>query len=149
MDVLQNMTMWHWLIAAAILLILEVAAPGAVFLWMGLAAAVVGLLMAVLPIAWPVQWILFAVFSIACVFGWRAYKRARPDDGGYPNLNQRGRSLVGRRFTLSEPIVNERGRVNVDDSLWKIRGPDAPAGADVMVREVDGTVLVVDVAPPS
>lgn len=149
MEFFENMTMWHWLIAAVVLLILEVAAPGAVFLWMGVAAAVVGALMSILPVPWPVQWILFAVLSIASVFGWRAYKNANPDDGGYPNLNQRGRSLVGRRFTLKEPIVNERGRVNVDDSLWKIRGPDAPIGASVVVREVDGTVLVVDTAPSS
>ncbi len=146
MEFFENMTMWHWLIAAAILLILEVAAPGAVFLWMGIAAAVVGLLMAVLPVAWPIQWVAFSVLSIASVYGWRAYKRAHPDNEDYPNLNQRSRSLVGRRFTLSEPIVNERGRVNVDDSLWKVRGPDAPAGASIIVREVDGTVLVVEPA---
>ena len=89
MGVFENMTVWHWLIGAGILLILEVAAPGAVFLWMGVAAAAVGLLLAVLPLAWQVQWILFAVLSIGSVFGWRAYKRARPDIEEYPTLNQR------------------------------------------------------------
>ncbi|MFK8015981.1 MAG: NfeD family protein [Gammaproteobacteria bacterium] len=138
------MTYWHWLIAAVVLIILEVFAPGAFFLWMSVAAGVVGLLLAVVPMPWYLQWLLFCVLSVASIFGWRAYKRANPDQDPYPNLNQRGQSLVGRRFTLSEPIVNERGKVNVDDSLWKVRGPDTPVGGVVVVLQVEGTELVVE-----
>ena len=144
MALLSQLTSWHWMIAAVVLIILEVFAPGAFFLWMSVAAAVVGALMVVLPIPWYLQWLLFCVLSVSSIFAWRAYKKAHPDVDTYPNLNKRGQSLVGRRFTLSEPIVNERGKVSVDDSLWKVRGPDTPAGGVVVVLRVEGTELVVE-----
>lgn len=144
MDWFQTMTPVHWLIAGVVLFILEVFAPGAFFIWLGVAAAVVGAVLAVLPISWQVQWLLFCVLSIGTIVGWRAYKNRYPDEDPYPNLNQRGQSLIGRRFTLSEAIVDERGKVNVDDSIWKVRGPDLPAGTAVVVREVEGTLLVVE-----
>ena len=33
---------WHWWILAAVLIIFEVFAPGAFFLWLGIAAAALG-----------------------------------------------------------------------------------------------------------
>ncbi|MFK7885870.1 MAG: NfeD family protein [Gammaproteobacteria bacterium] len=140
------MTPVHWIIAGVVLFIFEVFAPGAFFLWLGVAAAVVGALLALVPVPWEMQWLLFCVLSVGSIFGWRAYKRRNPDVEAYPNLNQRGRSLVGRRFTLADPISDERGKVNVDDSIWKVRGPDLPAGTVVVVREVEGTLLVVEAA---
>ncbi len=142
--VLQSLTVWHWLIAAVVLMILEVFAPGAFFLWMGVAAGTVGLLMFAIPLPWWLQWLLFSVLSIASIVGWRWYKQNNPDEEPYPTLNRRGEAMVGRQFTLSEPIVNERGKVNVDDSIWKVKGPNLPAGTTVVVREVDGTLLVVE-----
>lgn len=146
MEWFQTMTFVHWLIAAIVLFILEVFAPGAFFIWLGVAAGFVGLLHAAIPLSWQLQWVLFCVLSVGTIVGWRAYKRRYPDVEAYPNLNRRGRSLVGRRFTLVEPIVDERGKVNVDDSIWKVRGPDLPAGTAVVVREVEGTLLVVEAA---
>ena len=144
MNILQNLTPMHWLIGAMVLMILEVFAPGSFFLWSGVAAGVVGLLLFAIPLPWWLQWLLFSVLSIATIVGWRWYKKNHPDDEPYPNLNQRGQAMVGRQFTLAEPIVNERGKVNVDDSIWKVKGPNLPAGTTVVVREVDGTLLVVE-----
>ncbi len=86
---------------------------------------------------------LNSTYCIASILGWKAYKNKYPDVDEYPELNRRGRQLVGRRFTLSEPIVNEVGKVRVGDSIWKVRGPDMPAGTNVTVTAVDGTVLIV------
>mgnify|MGYP006185886979 CR=1 FL=1 len=49
-------------------------------------------------------------------------------------------------FVLSEPIVEGRGRIRIDDSIWQVRGPDAPAGARVVVTGADGTILNVTMA---
>jgi len=38
---LEQLTYWHWFILAALLIILEVFAPGAFMLWIGIAAGVV------------------------------------------------------------------------------------------------------------
>ena len=39
---LEQLDYWHWWILAAALIILEVFAPGAFFLWLGMAAGAVG-----------------------------------------------------------------------------------------------------------
>ena len=66
-----------------------------------------------------------------------------PIETDRPLLNQRGAQYVGRQFHLDEPIVNGHGKIKVDDSIWKVHGPDCPEGARVTVTGVDGTVLVV------
>ncbi len=146
MSILKELVFWHWLIIAMVLFILEVFAPGAFFIWMAVAATVVGLLMWLFGLAWPAQYVIFSVLSIASIVAWKAWKKRHPDVEEYPALNRRGQQLVGRRFTLSDPIVNEVGKVRVDDSTWKVRGPDLPAGTTVTVTAVDGTVLIVAAA---
>jgi membrane protein implicated in regulation of membrane protease activity len=33
--------------------------------------------------------------------------------------------------------------VRIDDTVWRIAGPDTPSGTEVLVRGADGTVLLV------
>ena len=51
---------------------------------------------------------------------------------------------VGRHFTLTAPIVDGVGKLQVDDSSWKIMGQDLPAGAHVKVVGTEGTMLRVE-----
>jgi membrane protein implicated in regulation of membrane protease activity len=44
-------------------------------------------------------------------------------------------------------IENGAGRVRVGDGVWNARGPDAPAGASVVIVAADGTCLTVELAP--
>lgn len=138
---------WYWWVAALVLLGLEVAVPGAVFLWMGVAAGVVGAVLAAVPsLAWQYQVIGFALLSLASVVVWRRYYRRHPIETDRPSLNQRGSSYVGRVFPLVEPIVDGWGRAKVGDGLWQVTGPELPAGARVRVTAVDGATLVVEPA---
>jgi len=41
------------------------------------------------------------------------------------------------------PIVDGRGRLKVDDTMWLVEGPDLPAGTRVQVTGVDNTLLRV------
>jgi membrane protein implicated in regulation of membrane protease activity len=59
------------------------------------------------------------------------------------HLNRRAEIYVGRTFTLERPIVDGRGRVRVDDTVWLVEGPDLPAGARVQVTGVANTLLRV------
>ena len=146
MEYFSNLEYWHWLAFALVLIIIEMLAPSAVFLWFGVAAGVVGVLLLLMPtMAWQVQLVLFSVLSIVSVLAWRSYaKKHPPADNNYPTLNKRGDDLIGRVFTLEEGIVNNYGKLRVDDTMWKIRGSDAGVGAKVRVTAVDGTVLVVE-----
>jgi len=63
---LQHLTYWHWFILAAILIILEVFAPGAFMLWIGIAAGVVGAVLYFVPtLTWEYQFILFSIPRLA------------------------------------------------------------------------------------
>ena len=57
---------WYWLIAAAVLLILEIIIPGIFLIWLGLGAALVGLFLLVVPGADP-AWQLLALAISTCM----------------------------------------------------------------------------------
>jgi len=142
---LENIVFWHWWILAGLLLILELTAPAFFFLWLGIAAGAVGLILLVFPsIDFETQLILFAVASIVAVLAWRKYREARLAKTDQPNLNRRGQQYIGRTFSLNQPITNGVGKVTVDDSTWKIKGPDLPAGTHIKVTGVDGVVFKVE-----
>ena len=63
-----------------------------------------------------------------------------------PFLNRRTDALVGREFTLEKPIVDGSGTVRIDDTIWRVAGPDAPAGSRVRVVQADGASLTVAAA---
>lgn len=135
---------WHWLLLAIALIILEVLSPASFFMWLAVAAGLVGLLLAIFPaIGWQIQLLLFALFSVLSVVLGRRYLRRHPIATDEPTLNRRGHQYVGRVFSLDQPIVNGVGKLRVDDTTWKISGADCAAGTKVRVRGVDGVVLLV------
>ena len=145
MEWLQQVEFWHWWVAAVVLLILEVFAPGAFFLWLAIAAGVLGLVVMAAPaMAWDMQLLVFAVLSVAAVVLGRVWLKRHPIGTDRPTLNRRGDQYVGRVFTLDEPVINGFGKIRVDDTTWKIRGDDCAAGSRVRVVGVDGTTLLVD-----
>ena len=144
---LQHLTYWHWFILAAILIILEVFAPGAFMLWIGIAAGVVGAVLYFVPtLTWEYQFILFSIASVGSILAWRAWRQAHPVITDEPTLNRRGSQYIGRVFTLDAPIINGIGKIRVDDSTWKIEGADCPAGTKVRVAGIENTVLKVEAA---
>jgi len=147
MEWFEHIVFWHWWILAGLLLILELTAPAFFFLWLGIAAASVGLILLVFPsIGVETQLILFAIASIVSVVAWRKYRESRPLITDQPNLNRRGHQYIGRTFSLKDPIVNGVGKVTVDDSTWKVKGPDLPAGTHIRVSGVDGVIFQVEAA---
>lgn len=142
----EQIEFWNWWVVAVFLIGIEIFAPGAVFLWMGIAAGIVGFVLLAFPeTTWQVQLLIFAVLSLVSILVWRFFLRDRfPAPLPKRVLNRRGASYVGRSFTLKEPIVDGAGLLHVDDSRWKIEGEDLPAGTKVTVIAVEGTVLKVE-----
>ncbi len=141
----MNIEFWHWLALGFVLLALEMFLPtGFILLWVGVGAVIVGALAWVLPgMDTGLEFILWGVFSVGAVLAWRQFKPLS-FESERPTLNRRGYSYVGRTFTLNEPIINGIGKLRVDDSQWRISGPDAPAGLRVRVIEVEGATLKVE-----
>jgi membrane protein implicated in regulation of membrane protease activity len=138
---------WNWLIFGVILMALELIAPGIFLFWLGLAALLVGLLSFAFHPSWQVQILMFAVFAAAAVPVWRRLARSHaPGSVNSPFLNKRADALVGRVFTLEKPIVDGAGTVRIDDTIWRVAGPDAPAGSRVKIVQADGASLTVAAA---
>jgi membrane protein implicated in regulation of membrane protease activity len=138
---------WWWLLAAALLAIFEIFAPGVFLIWMAAAAAVTGITVALLPIPFAAQLALFALLAIAAVYGGRRHYARNPVESSDPLLNDRAARLIGETLTVVDPIEGGEGRVKVGDSVWAARGADAPAGARVVVTGVQGTCLQVRPSP--
>jgi membrane protein implicated in regulation of membrane protease activity len=135
---------WNWFIAAAVLFLLEILAPGAFMLWLGLSAILVGAISLGVVWSWQAQLIAFAVFAIAAIPAWRHFARKVEPATESPFLNRRTEGYVGRVFTLDKPIVNGVGTIHIDDTIWRVSGPDCPAGSRVKIARADGVNLLVE-----
>lgn len=143
----DSIVYWHWLVLGVLLVTIEIFAPSTFFLWLGISAGLVGLVLLIIPgISWPIQVILFAVLAVVTIILGRQYIRRRPIQSDEPLLNRRAEQYVGRVFTLDKPVVNGVGKVRVDDSTWRIVGPDVGAGAQVRIIAADGVLLKFELA---
>jgi inner membrane protein len=142
---------WHWWILGCALLIFELLVPGVFFMWLAIAAGLMGFLLLIAPhMGLPLQVFIFALVSVFSVAAWHMYMRKHPVESQDPLLNQRLARYVGRTVVLVEPIVNGAGRARIDDTLWKVTGPDCPVGASVTVIGHDSMLLkVIPVENPS
>jgi membrane protein implicated in regulation of membrane protease activity len=145
--IFAELGLWNWFVLGFVLLALEILVPGVFLLWIGIAALATGALSLLLWDGsfwiWQVQVLTFLVLSLISAF---AGKRVMGNGGesDLPLLNRRADQLVGRTATLAEPIVNGWGRVRIDDTIWKVNGPDMPAGTTVRVSAVkNGDLSVV------
>ena len=139
---------WNWMILGAALLALEIVTPGVYLLWLGIAAILTGTLSLQLWETsfwvWQVQILVFLLLSIASVLvGRRFFPVTGTADTDQPLLNQRDLQLVGRTATLEEAISDGHGRIRLGDTLWRVSGPDLPAGARVRVVAAEGGELKV------
>jgi len=142
---LEQLDYWHWWVFGIVLIILELFAPGAFFLWMGIAAGIVGIVLLVISdMGWQYQFMGFGIISVVSIVLWRIYLNKHPIPTDRPKLNMRGEQYVGRVFTLSDPVVNGVGKLKVDDTMWKIEGKDCETGSKVKVTSTDGAVLLVE-----
>ncbi|EMH5180834.1 NfeD family protein [Serratia marcescens] len=139
--------LWFWLSLGGVLLAAEMLGAGGYLLWSGVAALLVGALIWLLPpLSWAWQGMIFAVLTVVVAYLWWYWLRRRPAaaSGGSPVLNQRNRQLIGTRATLTEPMHNGMGRINIGDSSWRAQAAeDLPAGAEVEVVAVEGVTLVI------
>ena len=144
METIAELGAWSWMIAAAVLFVLELIAPGIFFMWFGTAALATALITFRYDISWQWQFIWFAGLSLATILLVGRYLRANPLRSDKPLLNKRALKLVGQSYDLVDPIVNGRGSIHAGDTIWRVEGPELPKGARIKVVGVDGSVLKVE-----
>jgi hypothetical protein len=134
---------WSWFILGLALMIVEIIAPGTLIFWLGLSAILVGMLSLVIDWSWQVQFAVFAIFTVASIPIWRRFGRKLDESDDRSFLNRRSEALVGHVFTLETPIVDGAGTVRIDDTVWRVHGPDCASGIKVQVVAADGASLTV------
>ncbi|HWT96466.1 MAG TPA: NfeD family protein [Terriglobales bacterium] len=138
---------WHWWILAVLLGIIEMIAPGFFCIWLAGAAALTGVIVLIFSgIGWEAQIVIFAILAMLSLVAWHRIGRRLIKSGGESTLNRRGEQLIGRTVVLTEAIVNGRGTARVNDSIWRVEGIDSPAGSNVTITGVNGTILRVEPA---
>ena len=146
-DLVGTLGPWKWIILGAILLALELAAPGAFMMWLGLSAILVGILSFLWSdLSWQWQGVAFAVFAVASIPLWRRFAHNVEPPEERPFLNRRAEAMVGQIYTLDKPIIDGVGMIRVGDTIWRVSGADRPAGSRVKIARVDGANLVVEPA---
>lgn len=140
---------WNWMLLGFVLLAAEILAPGVFLLWIGIAAILTGALSLQLwdlPVwSWQVQVLVFLALSLISAYvAKRLMDSRRNEETDQPLLNRRREQLVGRTATLEEAIENGFGRIRLDDTLWRVSGPELPAGTRVRVASVDAGTLRVE-----
>ena len=120
---LEAVVYWHWLALAVALFALEIIVPGVFLIFLGLASAVVGVVLLAIPdLDWRLQLVLFAALAVTLIFiGRRVYGRMSESED-HTSLNRRGERLVGQSFPLAGAMVGGRGRLRVGDQIVEING---------------------------
>ena len=129
-EMFSTLGTWNWLIFGLLLMALELLAPGVFLFWLGLAALLVGLLSFAIHPSWQLQILMFAVFAAAAVPLWRRVARQQHRRQQEQSVSQQARRCAGRPvFTLEKPIIDGAGTVRIDDTIWRVAGPDRPPAA--------------------
>jgi membrane protein implicated in regulation of membrane protease activity len=140
-----HLEFWHWLILAAALAGFEILTPGFFFIWLGGAALITAVVALVAPaLSWENQVLIFALLSAVSVLGWYRFRHRLVIQSDDKTLNRRGEQLLGRSAILSEPIVNGRGQIHIDDTVWRCEGEDLAAGTKVKVVAMRGAMVAVE-----
>jgi len=146
LEIIRQLGPWSWWVFGLVLLGLEILVPGNVFVWFGVAALLTGVLALLTHFGWQIELIVFVVLALVLVVVGRRVFGRQAQPGEQPFLNDRAHRLVGGSYMLSAPIVDGHGQVRVDDTNWRITGPDLPSGTRVKVTDADGAVLKVEKA---
>ncbi len=145
-SLLNSITFWHWLALGFGLLAVELLGTAGYFLWLGLSALIVRMLLTVLPMSWQMQWLSFATFSLATTWlWWRRQWRKDAEDDQARDLNQKTKQLIGKTVTINQDFTVGLNRIHVADTTWSAQCDQAiPAGTRVKIVDVDGIILVIE-----
>lgn len=147
-EMLSQLTPWHWLIFGVVLLVVELMISSTYLLWPAVAALCVGVLLLITPLGWEMQMILFFLISVATLVLGRSHFQRFVKGGEVSDLNDPTVSLVGRQVRAVMDFTGTEGRVELGDTQWAARLEEPPATPvsenDLLhVRAVRGATLIV------
>jgi len=146
-DLLSQLSAWHWLLLGAALLGFELVTGSTYILWPAVSALAVGILLFIAPgMGWELQLLLFFVLSVATLVLGRTHLQRLVKGGEPSDLNDPGNAMIGRQVKAVADFSGTEGRVEVGDTQWSARMMDgtAAAGDLLRVQSVRGATLIVE-----
>lgn len=145
-ELLEQVNLWHWVAFGLLLLAAELLGTAGYFLWLGLSAILVGVLLATIPISWQLQWVSFGSFSLITTWlWWRRQLSSDTSSDEQRQLNQREKQLIGKTLFLDQDIKRGNCRINVGDTTWSAKSnQNLPSGTEVKIVGLDGIVLLIE-----
>lgn len=140
---------YTWLVVTAALLIIEALTAGLTTIWFA-GGAVAALICTFLGAPFWIQTGVFAAVSLLLLLVTRPLALKYMRRGSGANSLDR---MIGRQVLVTEQINNLRGtgEVQVDGQFWMARTADNDSmiekGETVVIREIRGVKLIVDVVP--
>lgn len=146
MDMFTTVTAYHWIALGLILLCAEML--GAAGFLLGAAAAALGMgvilwLMPDLSLTW--QLIIYSISAVAATVIYFQLFRDAQKHQGRPLLNKRAQRLVGHQFKLPDDIELGTAKVQIGDTLWKVRC-DGPLTKGTLVEVIDAKRMSLIIA---
>jgi membrane protein implicated in regulation of membrane protease activity len=140
----QEPYLW-WAAFGFVLLIVEMVTGTFFFLAIAVAAFITTFAAWLTP-DMLTQWVCFSVAGILSIVLWQQlrHKHKTNTHDAASKLNNRLAHLINRQAVLLEPITNGVGRINIDDSWWKVTGEDLPVGTPVHVTAIHDMTLTVE-----
>ena len=146
MDFMIQFESWHWLIIMFAFLGLEALGASGFLLGSAFSSLLVAIILWLIPeVGWPAQLLYFGMGSLIFSLAYWKFFRKINEKSDYPELNNRASQLVGHVFVLSTDILNGQGRVQIGDTLWKVRTEGTlREGSSVVVSGYDGMTLLLE-----
>lgn len=135
-------TIWYWLIAAIILLIIELIKTNGYTLWISVSAAIVALIMWLAPHTKVlIQYTVFIVLGLSMCAWWYRSLKSKPIQ-----INKlRAKAYFGRVYTLEKAVKKGKGQLEIDGLIWFIDSKkDFAKGDKIRIKGANGVVLLVE-----
>jgi len=133
---------WHWWALALIFVVVEAVMPSGVFMSMALAGGFMGALFLAYPdITWQAQLGGFAAFTMVLSYPTTYFYRKKL--GSHDDFRSVAAKLIGEEIELTMPVQNGFGEIEVDGTIWSLKGPDIKKGERARIIGTDGDMLVV------
>lgn len=136
---------WMWMGLALTAVTFAATLRNLFLVWVGVSATAVGTL------AWAdpttpnlYQLLAFGAITLLGVVISQFFIIPKPESGTRDEDDEpvvkavNASHLINRTLTLSHPIVEGFGEIEIDGTVWRVRGEDAKAGEQVRVTAVDG-----------
>ena len=137
MEILTNITAYHWIALALILLTAEMLGASGFLLGAAAAAFGMGALVWMFPnMGIAMQFTVYAIGAIiATILYFQLFRDAQAQPAR-PLLNKRARRLVGHQFELEEDVDLGTTRIQIGDTMWKVES-EQPIAKGTRVEVVD------------